>query len=198
MSRIVMFNRVSADGYFAAADGNLAWMVPDDALDEEAATGLPGAGTMIFGRTTYDGFESFWPSVVNESTEAPDPHTPGRKSPELRRMAQWIHDAKKIVYSKKRKNVTWKNSELVHEFDPGQVEGWKRELKGDIMVFGSGTIVSLLTKHRLIDEYHFIVAPVFLGGGKTLIRGVELSYLKLLEAKPYPSGTVKLRYTFSK
>jgi len=197
MSRIIVFNRVSADGYFAAADGNLSWMIPDEEIDKEAATGLPGAGTMIFGRTTYDGFESFWPTVVDQAS-APDPHTPGRQSQDLGRMARWIHESKKIVYSKKRKDVTWKNSELVREFDPRQVETWKRDLKGDIMVFGSGTIVTLLTKHRLVDEYHFIVAPVFLGDGKSLIRGGELSFLKLLEAKAYPSGSVKLRYTLSK
>ena len=38
MPRIVMFNRVTADGYFAGADGNLDWVVQDEELDRDAAS----------------------------------------------------------------------------------------------------------------------------------------------------------------
>jgi dihydrofolate reductase len=196
MRRIIMWNRVSADGYFAAADGNLGWMIPDDQLDKEAVSAMDGPGTMLFGRKTYDGFESFWPGVVKDAPTAPDPHTPGRHTPELGAMARWIDDSRKIVFSKSRKNTPWRNSELRHELDPAWIEGLKREPGSDILVFGSGSIVSLLTKHRLIDVYDFVVAPVFLGGGKALIQGLpETARLRLEEAKTYPSGTVKLRYT---
>jgi hypothetical protein len=30
MRRIVMFNWLTADGYFAGLDGNLDWVVPDE------------------------------------------------------------------------------------------------------------------------------------------------------------------------
>jgi hypothetical protein len=33
MRRITTFNRVSADDYFSALDGDLNWAVPDDELD---------------------------------------------------------------------------------------------------------------------------------------------------------------------
>jgi riboflavin biosynthesis pyrimidine reductase len=47
----------------------------------------------------------------------------------------------------------------------------------------------------LIDEYHFIVGPILLGGGQSLVTGVsKRSSLNLLEAKQYPSGNVALRY----
>jgi hypothetical protein len=36
-----MFNRVSADGYFAGTDGNLDWVVPDDEVDEAGAAEVP-------------------------------------------------------------------------------------------------------------------------------------------------------------
>ena len=39
MRRIVIFDRVSADGYFAARDGNLNWVVPEEELDKDAAGG---------------------------------------------------------------------------------------------------------------------------------------------------------------
>ena len=40
MRRIVMFNRLSADGYFAATDGSLDWIVPDADCDRCASAGL--------------------------------------------------------------------------------------------------------------------------------------------------------------
>ena len=44
--RIVMFNRVTADGYFAAPDGNLDWVVPDEEVDAAGAAAISGFDTM--------------------------------------------------------------------------------------------------------------------------------------------------------
>ncbi|MEP6733771.1 MAG: dihydrofolate reductase family protein [bacterium] len=194
MRRIVMFDRVSADGYFSAPDGNLNWTVPDDEIDKSGTESMPDSDAMLFGRKTYKQFESFWPNVLSTSGTAPDPHAAGRNSPALHAMAVWINDATKIVFSKTLQDVTWKNSRLIKEFDPRVVEAIKNEPGKDIMIFGSGTIVSELTRHGLIDEYHFVVSPTLLGEGKTLISGVPLKQLALLEAKPYTSGNVVLRY----
>ena len=200
MRRIVAFNRVSADGYFATADGNLGWVVPDQEIDKLGGEAVPGSDNMIlFGRRTYDMFESFWPHVVGDSPTAPDPHAPGRQSPELRAMGVWINEATKVVFSRTRKGVTWKNSRLLHEFDPRAVEALKREPGRDIMIFGSGSIASQLTEHGLIDEYQFIAGPLLLGCGRSLLSGVPKTVkLNLLEAKPYPSGNVMLRYARAK
>ncbi|PYR75382.1 MAG: hypothetical protein DMF86_15570 [Acidobacteria bacterium] len=194
MRRIVAFNRVSADGYFATADGNLGWVVPDQEIDKLGGEAVPGSDNMIlFGRRTYDMFESFWPHVVGDSPTAPDPHAPGRQSPELRAMGVWINEATKVVFSRTRKGVTWKNSRLLHD------EALKREPGRDIMIFGSGSIASQLTEHGLIDEYQFIAGPLLLGCGRSLLSGVPKTVkLNLLEAKPYPSGNVMLRYARAK
>ncbi|PYR54833.1 MAG: hypothetical protein DMF85_21185 [Acidobacteria bacterium] len=200
MRRIVAFNRVSADGYFATADGNLGWVVPDQEIDKLGGEAVPGSDNMIlFGRRTYDMFESFWPHVVGDSPTAPDPHAPGRQSPELRAMGVWINEATKVVFSRTRKGVTWKNSRLLHEFEPRAVEALKREPGRDIMIFGSGSIASQLTEHGLIDEYQFIAGPLLLGSGRSLLSGVPKTVkLNLLEARPYPSGNVMLRYARTK
>jgi dihydrofolate reductase len=197
MRRIIVFDRVSADGYFAAPDGKLDWTVPEQALDQSAADSLEENGTMLFGRRTYEMFESFWPHVAaTNSDTAPDPHTTGRASPQLRAMADWINSSEKIVFSKTRKQVSWNNSRLLTEIDPREIESMKRKPGKTIMVFGSGSVVSQLTEHQLIDEYHFVVSPILLGSGRSLISGVsKMSKLNLLEATRYPSGNVVLRYT---
>ncbi len=196
MRRIVMFNRVTMDGAFSGPGGDLGWAVPDDELDAEGASSTPGSGAMIFGRVTYDMFESFWPKAVDASGTTRDPHTPGRQSANIHRMGVWINEATKIVFSRTRKDVTWKNSRLIRELDPGVVRALKEEPGKDIMLFGSGSIVRALTEHGLIDEYVFIVTPLFLAGGKPLLAGLGKSTkLELAEAKAFSSGNVRLRYT---
>jgi dihydrofolate reductase len=196
VGRIVAFNRVSADGYFTAADGNLNWVVPEEELDKQATANMSGQGTLMFGRKTYEMFASFWPHALEDPKGAEDPHHAGRRSPEMLAMAKYINEAIKIVFSRTLQDVHWKNSRLIKRFDPAEVESIKRSTARDIMIFGSGTIASQLAQHDLIDEYQFVVAPVLLGDGRTLISGVTKNTgLKLAEAKPYKSGNVMLRYT---
>jgi dihydrofolate reductase len=101
----------------------------------------------------------------------------------------------KLVFSRTLKDVTWRNSRILHELDPREIETMKRQPGKDMIVFGSGSIVSQLTQHGLIDEYQFVVCPILLGSGQPLLSSVSKnSRLDLLEAKPYQSGDVMLRY----
>jgi dihydrofolate reductase len=197
MRRIMMFNRVSADGYFAAADGSLDWVVQDEDLDKESAKAIGRADTdtILFGRRTYEQFESFWPHALDDSPTSPDPHQARRRSKALRAMAVMLNEATKLVFSRTRNEVTWKNSRLIHEFDAQEIAEMKRQPGKHMIIFGSGTIVSLLSEHRLIDEYQFVVCPVLLGAGRALLSGLSKRLeLELQEAKKYPSGNVVLRY----
>ena len=195
MRRIVTFNNVSADGYFARPDGNLDWVVPDDEIYRTAAERMPGADTILFGRRTYELFEGFWRHAVDDSATAPDPHGAGRRSGAIRDQALWINEATKVVFSRTLKDVTWRNSRLLRGLDPREIEAMKRQPGKDMIIFGSGSIVSQLTQHGLIDEYQFVVGPTLLGSGRSLLSGVSKSLrLDLLEATEYQSGNVVLRY----
>jgi dihydrofolate reductase len=195
MRRIVMFNWVTADGYFAGPDGNLDWVVPDDEQATAAAEGIPDFDTVLFGRVTYELFEGFWRHAVEDSSTAPDPHRPGQRSREHRAIAIWLNETTKLVFSRTLKDVTWRNARLLHDLDPHEVEAMKKRPGKDMIVFGSGSIVSQLTQHGLIDEYQFVVCPILLGSGRPLLSGVSnSSKLDLLEAKKYQSGDVLLRY----
>jgi dihydrofolate reductase len=70
--RIVMFNWMTANGYFAGADGNLDWVVPDDEQAKAAVDGIPLVDTVLFGRRTYEIFEKFWSHAGDDSSTAPD------------------------------------------------------------------------------------------------------------------------------
>jgi dihydrofolate reductase len=192
--RIVMFNQVSADGYFAAEDGSLDWVAQESKVYEDAtASGRP-VDTMLFGRKTYENFEAYWPHVLDD-VKPRDPHAPSRSAEHVREMAVQINECTKIVISKTRKTVTWQNSKLMHEFDPRALATLKQQPGQDIMVFGSGSIVTQLTQHRLIDEYQFVISPVLLGNGRRLLDSAGARQaLRLLAAKSYESGVVVLRY----
>ena len=196
MRRIVMFNWMTANGYFAGRDGNLDWVVPDDEQAKAAAKDIPNFDTVLFGRRTYEIFEKFWPHVVvDESGAVPDPHHPGRRSREHGAIAIALNKMAKLIFSRTLKDVTWKNSRVLRELDPREIETMKKEVGKDMIIFGSGSIVSQLTQYGLIDEYQFVVCPVLLGNGKPLLSSVSKdSKLRLLESKQYRSGDVLLRY----
>ena len=141
-------------------------------------------------------FEGFWRhAVVDDSGTVPDPHHPGRRSSEHGAIAIAFKRMTKLVFSRTLKDVTWRNSRLLRALDPREIETMKRQSGKDMIVFGSGSIVSQLTQHGLIDEYQFVVCPVLLGDGQPLLSGVSKCLrLDLLEAKPLPSGDVMLRY----
>ena len=197
--RIVTFTWVTADGYFAGADGNLDWVVPDEEQARAAAEGISGFDTVLFGRRTYELFEGFWRNaVVDESGTIPDPHHPGRRSREHGAIATALNRMTKVVFSRSMKDAAWQNSRLLRELDPREMENMKAQPGKDLIIFGSGSIVSELTRHGLIDEYQFAVCPVLLGSGQSLVRDVSTRLrLELLDAKRLPSGDVILRYARS-
>ena len=169
-------------------------MVPEEQIDKEGIAAAPGTDTVLFGRRTYQMFASFWPRFL-EDASVPDPHDPGRRSPEMKAMGVMLNEAEKIVFSRTLKQAAWKNSRISRELDPREIEALKRRPGKDIIIFGSGSIVSQLTEHRLIDDYQFVVAPILLGNGRPLVADVPHSRkLRLREAKTYPSGNVTLSY----
>ena len=195
MRRITMFNRVSLDGSFASADGKLVWMVPDDELDEIGASASGSTDTLLLGRKTYEMFASFWPKALRDPN-VPDPHGAQRRSAQQGTFAASLERMTKLVFSRTLSEVSWNNSHLVREFEPQKIAALKEQTGGDILVLGSGSIVSLLTQHALIDDYQFVVGPVVLGSGRPLFHGVTQDRkLKLQESRAFSSGNVLLHYT---
>jgi len=100
---------------------------------------------------------------------------PGQESNEHRAIAAWMNDATKLVFSRTLKEVTWNNARLVRELDVDEITALKQRPGKNMMIFGSASIVSQLTQHGLIDEYRFVVCPVFLGDGRRLLEGTSQS-----------------------
>jgi dihydrofolate reductase len=185
MRKIVVFNLVTLDGYFAGADGNIDWHNVDDEFNQFAIEQTAEFGGIIFGRTTYKIFEDYWPTALK------DPKT----SDDDRKVAQIIDDTWKIVFSKSLKEVSWKNSQLYFEIDPEEVKRWKQYDGKDIAIFGSGTVVQQFANLGLVDEYRLLVNPVILGAGKPMFENVkDMHKLKLINTRNFKNGNVLLIY----
>jgi dihydrofolate reductase len=192
--RIVMFNQVSADGFFSDRAGGLGFIVSDPEVHRRAVASMPEADTVLFGRHTYENFAAFWPGALKELKKA-GPHGENRADPAFVAMAQWLNESKKLVASRTLTRAEWNNSEVVPHLDAQTVRALKQRAGKDILVFGSGTVVSQLSAARLIDEYRFVVCPVLLGAGRSLLSGASLELkLSLKEAVALPSGNVLMTY----
>lgn len=101
----------------------------------------------------------------------------------------------KVVFSKTLDRADWQNTTLVTDHLIEEITHLKQEPGKDLMLLGSGVLVSELTKHRLIDEYQLMVNPVVLGSGNPLFKDLQgKAQLKLVESKPFQSGKVLLKY----
>jgi len=195
--RIVMFNQVSADGFFSDPQGGLDWVIQDPEIQGRAVAGMPQCDTVLFGRKTYQQFASFWPTALKDM-DTEGPHGGSKKDPSFSAMAHWLNDAKKLVFSKSLRTAPWNNSEIFAELDPKEIAALKKKPGKDALVFGSGSLVSQLSEHGLIDEYRFVVSPLLLGSGKTLLGDLSKRVsLKLAESQPFSSGCVMLTYTLA-
>jgi len=185
MRKIIVFNLVSIDGYFAGINGDIDWHNVDDEFNKFGIEQTKSFGTILFGRTTYQLFENFWPKALA------DPAT----SPDNREIAKIIDDIEKIVFSTSLQSVMWKNSKLFREINKDQILKLKEEEGGNIVLFGSGTIVQQMTNLELIEEYRLMVNPVVLSAGQPLFKDLKHPLnLQLLETREFKNGNLLLTY----
>lgn len=192
--RIVMFNQLSADGFFADPRGGLDWVVSDPELQRRAVANMPGTDCILLGRRTYDLFAGFWPQALRDSS-APGPHGERKQDPNFVAMARWLNETQKLVVSRSLTQAEWGPGEVLGRIDPAELTARKQRAGRDMLIFGSGSVVSQLSEHGLIDEYRFVVCPLLLGRGRSLLGELNQRVrLKLGSAESFPSGNVLLTY----
>ena len=159
-------------------------MTADDEIHEHYNELLSNAGTLLYGRITYQLMESYWPSVVKNPT--------GNKP--VDEFAVLIDNISKIVFSRTLKNVVWKNTKLKKEISKEEILELKQQAGKNILVGSPGLIVAL-TQLDLIDEYQLGVQPTVLGSGLPLFKNIrDRIDLKLLKTKTFGCGAVMLYY----
>jgi dihydrofolate reductase len=90
--------------------------------------------------------------------------------------------------------AAWRNSTLISSDVVEEVRALKAQPGKNILIDGSSVLIHALAQNDLIDEYHLLVYPVVLGSGKKVFPDGARLNLRLLDARPIPSGVVLMRY----
>jgi dihydrofolate reductase len=185
MRKIITTTWVTLDGFIAGPNEEMDWVIVDEEMSQYEDDVVSAADTLLLGRVTYQSFAGSWP-YVPDNPAAP----PGEKE-----YARKLNAMRKIVFSKTLPTVEWNNSSLVKEVLPEAITKLKHEPGGDMLIYGSASIVQTLTNHGLIDEYQLLVHPVVLGSGKPLFRDIrDRRKLQLVKTKTFSSGVIGLYY----
>ncbi len=168
---------VSLDGV-AESPGRFVPPYFDDQVGAEIDAGLASTDTVLLGRRLYEEWSAYWPG----KTAADDP------------FADFINAVSKVVVSSTLESVAWRNATLVRTDAESAIARLKEADGGDIVVNGSITLARSLLRSGLVDELRLLVFPVIVGSGRRLLDGLDEIPLRLIEAKPLPTGVVSLRY----
>lgn len=147
---------------------------------------LDAHGAMLWGRTTYEMMESYWPLVARGEVEAP---------PESLAWAQKLEVKPKYVVSTSRSDFPWPNSHHVVGDLRTAVLALK-EATPDGVLLGSGKLATALDRLGLIDEYRLLLLPMITGHGPKLYQdGLAVTRrLDLVSAEPMSNGVVVMSY----
>ena len=180
MRKLGVFNTVSVDGFFTDAKGGMSWAhnaKPDDEWDAFVAGNASGGGVLLFGRITYDLMASFWPTPM--------------AAKQLPTVAEGMNRMPKAVFSRTMDTASWNNTKVLKGDLATEVRKLKSEPGPDMVILGSGSIVSQLAPEGLIDEYQIVTAPLALGAGRTMFDGVKKALkLSLKKTRSFENGNV--------
>lgn len=185
MRKLIVYNWLSLDGLIDGPNNEIDWFSFDNEIEKENKKFFSTIDTIFFGKTTYKLMVSYWPT---EKAKDDDPE-----------ITEMMNTTRKVVFSTTLDKVEWNNTSLVKENAEETVKKIKQSEGKDIVILGSGKLVSSFTKLGLIDEYKLIVSPVILGRGTPEFTGInDRIKLALINSKSFPSGGVMLTYKTTK
>lgn len=181
MARITFSLNVTLDGCVDHQEG-----IADDETHAYFTRLMDESGAMLWGRTTYEMMENYWPAVARGDIDAP---------PAILEWARKLDTKPKYVVSATRSDFPWTNSHrIVGNLRTAVLELRDRTRSG--VLVGSGKLATALDRLNLIDEYKFLVHPMIAGHGPTLYQGglPETRRLDLISAEPLSNGAVAMHY----
>jgi dihydrofolate reductase len=159
-------------------------MIADDEMLDHFTRLIDAAGAMLYGRTTYELMEAYWPAVARDE----------KASRADREWARKLEDMPKYVVSSSRRDFPWNNSFRVEGDLKEAVTRLKERTPQGVLV-GSPMLSAALERLGLLDEYHLVVHPVLAGHGPNLFQGLECPrHLDLVSTTRLKSGVMAMHY----
>ncbi len=97
------------------------------------------------------------------------------------------------MYSTSLQAVSSARTRIEREFDPTAIRQLKDSSARDISV-GGPDLAAQAIRAGLVDEYHFFVNPIVVGGGKPALPGDVRLALELVGERRFDGGVVYLHY----
>jgi len=179
MRRIVVSTFVTLDGVMEAPE---KWSFDFQGEDNmhAALELLQSSEALLLGRHTYEAFAGSWPSRQD----------PMGFSEKINRMPKYV-----VSQALTDDDASWTPTTVVRHNVVETLRELKAQPGGDLLMYGSATLMRSLAEHNLIDEYNLLLNPVVVGSGKLLHpQGSFPHKLALTAATPYRGGIVGLRY----
>ena len=184
MRKIIVSEFITLDGVIEAPGGNETshpnggWQ-PEYRSPEAGKykiDELASVDALLLGKTTYEAFAKYWPDQTGEAFADP-----------MNRMP-------KYVVSHSLQKADWNNSHILRDVAE-DVAALKKSDGGDILVYGSGTLVKALLHHNLVDELRLMMFPVSIGGGLRIFDDTrELKKFRLKHSRAFDNGVIILEY----
>ncbi|WP_342305085.1 dihydrofolate reductase family protein [Methanolobus sp. ZRKC5] len=167
MRDVILLITCSLDGFIAAEDGNVDWLLQEEEYDFDSF--MHGVETLLMGHKTYEQVLGF---------------------------GKWPYEDKEC-YVFTKQHPSSEDDRVIFSDDPvGTTENLMLGTGGSIWVVGGASIISMLLNKGLIHELRIAIQPIVLGKGIPLFRDIKKSIgLELKSTEKYESGLVELVYT---
>ncbi|MBD2701464.1 dihydrofolate reductase family protein [Spirosoma sp. BT702] len=179
--RTVTFGmNISLDGYCDHTIFN-----PSEEVHDYFTQMLNDVDLIVYGRIMYELMFPFWADVAKKQSGTDDEN----------RFAQKLTAIDKVVISRSLDNVE-DGTRLVRSNPVDELLKLKQQ-PGKKISIDSVSLLPELIAADLIDEFHLVVHPVFVGKGRQLLDGGSLQEqltLKLVDTLVFKSGCVALHY----
>jgi dihydrofolate reductase len=184
MGKIALSQNTSLDGVMQSPGHTdvpfkyRGWAVDFDAGPESDRFQLEQAQNseaLLLGRVTYEAMQAFWPTAEGE-------------------FADRLNEMPKYVVSSTLTDPPW-NATVLGDDWPEDVTRLRKELDGEIVVYGSRRLSHALIEMGLVDELRLLVYPVVLGAGDRLFGDTQDKIpMRLVESRPFGGGVVNMIY----
>ena len=193
MRTLVVCNLLSLDGRFTGSGGDVMAMPFDAGFSEVNLDHLRAADTLLLGRTSFEGFRSYWPGIADDESQ-----------PEVEREISRRNDAiEKVVVSdtlSPEDTAPWSDTRIVPRADAhAAVAELKQGDGGDVLVFGSHVLWNDLLAAGLVDELHLMIGAGVVGPeGVPAFEHRPPAGLRLLDSRQLEGSNLLLtRYAVS-
>lgn len=186
MRKLIVCNIISLDGFYSGPGGNVMVMPFDAGFSDYNAERLRAADTLLLGRTSYEGFKSYWPRVAEDMSQ-----------PAVEREISRLNAAiEKVVISNRLKPDEiegWGPTRIVRRANAhAEVAALKRRPGRDILMFGSHILWNDLLAAGLVDELHLMIGPGVVGEGVRAFEVQPPGSLRLLDTRTFDGSSLLL------